>query len=122
MFVLDLGQPEQPPSGTRLHGEWSFLFELANWRFEWPEGKSTRAGDIADEIDKAFAQMDLGLVASASIEEEGSSLRIAFDHGVTLMVETNPILGMHSEDQWLLYTPFKRVWIANSDDIACENR
>jgi hypothetical protein len=122
MFVLDLGQPERPLSGTRPHGEWSFLFELADWKFEGSDGKLARAGDLVNEIDKAFAQMDLGSIAFASVEEEGPSLRIGFDHGIALVVETNSILGMHSEDQWLLYTPFRRVWVASSAGITCESR
>ena len=117
MFFLEIG--EKRASSYRRdstirhfeHGEWHFMFDMVQWRFEKADQVVVACEDEQTTIDQIFESMPLGLIKAASISPVGLDLTIDFDSQMRLKTFSNS--EQQEWDQWTLYCPDDRYWSAS---------
>jgi len=122
MFFLEIGNKRASSYRRRDgtiryfdHGEWHFMFNMVQWRFEKDDQVVVACEDEQTIIDQIFEGMTLGVVKAVCISPVGLDLTIDFDAQMRLKTFSNS--GRQEWDQWTLYCPDDRYWSANGQNV-----
>jgi hypothetical protein len=117
MFILDIGERKMRPRDLRPHGEWTLLVENAFWRMALGKEYLVSSFDDKTKIDSEFSKIVLSRVSSVTFAPHNFLLHLAFVNELSITISNNP---RTEDDQWILYTPLEKTWVATSSGIHHE--
>jgi hypothetical protein len=121
MFLFDVGAPV-PTITRRTQGEFGFLFESCEWRFQSSnEREKVSSNDDTSQIELAFESMKLGRIEEASFSEQLEVLSISFDAGLILTVTGDTQDKDPEKTEWMLFIPNELVWTKTTSALNCES-
>jgi RHS repeat-associated protein len=120
-FFLELGALTVKGLGKALHGDWSLLVELPNWRFTKQGNMIVGSDDDPDAIDKAFSCIDIGPLTSFSIEPVFHDLRMGFGDGTRFETFLSSSEPESLTSLWVLYVRGRGSWTRGDEgDLSFE--
>jgi len=115
MFFVEIGKPLDRPGQVKTHGEWNFLIEMTEWRFETSESVLVGSDDAPEFIDAKFQGMDLGLIESADVLPPTFDINITFSSGCRLRTfAASALYAREDRKYWMLFCPDDNVWVART--------
>jgi hypothetical protein len=115
MFFLEFGKPISRPGGYKVHGEWHFLIEMCQWRFETRESILVGSDDDQEFIDASFERMELGVIESVDAPPPCHDLTVVFSSGIRLKTLFVSAAAKDEWKHWYLYLPDDNAWVAGGD-------
>jgi hypothetical protein len=112
MFFLELGTRVERAAGKGSHGEWHFLVEMCEWRFETDQSTLVCSDDDQEFIDATFRTLELGIVDSAEASGPSHDLTIAFSTGIRLRTFFASAAATGEWINWIFFCPGDRSWRA----------
>ncbi len=113
MFYLELGKSLLRDGYKHPHGEWHFLVEMCQWRFETAESIIVGSEDDQDSIDASFKRIELGVVESIEVIPPCLDLSIVFSSGIRLKTLFTSAKMKDDWTNWTLYSPNDMSWRAH---------
>lgn len=110
MFFLEVGNSLPRSGEKKIHGEWHFLIEMCDWRFESPDGTIVASEDEPDRIDNIFTKLELGVFTAAKAQSLTYDLDLTFSSGISLRTFSQTGSLGDRWTQWQLYDPEDYVW------------
>lgn len=115
MFFLEVGKPLDRPRQVRRHGEWNFLVEMTEWRFETSESLLIGSDDSPELIDERFSAMKLGAVDNGDVILPTLDLILTFSSGVRLRTfGASALYAEEKRKQWMFFRPDDNVWAVSA--------
>ena len=110
-LTLEFGLPEDRRSPAAvIHGQWHLWIENCAWRIDCDGKIFVGCEDEREQIHSALAQIQFGELDSGQIDPKSLDLRLGFG-SVLLRTFSTSASG---EEQWSLYKPDRKVWIAKA--------
>jgi hypothetical protein len=114
-FFVELGKPISRPGGVKVHGEWHFLVEMCQWRFETHESILVGSDDDQEFIDASFARLALGAIENVDATPPCHDLTVVFSSGIRLKTLFASAAAKDEWKHWYLYLPDDNAWIVGGD-------
>jgi hypothetical protein len=110
MFFLELGGSILRPGGLKAHGEWHFLIEMCQWRFDTKESILVGSEDDREFIDASFRRMELGVIERVEVTPPCHDLTLVFSSGIRLKTFFVSSAAKDEWTNWIFYCPADRAW------------
>jgi hypothetical protein len=114
IFFLEIGKPNNYGKTShgidRVHGDWHFLFELCKWSFRGPDGIRISSQNTPEDIDAAFASLELGVIQTAAFREATEDLSITFISGISLRVSPDDVYIEPDDTEWIFFLSEELAW------------
>ena len=110
MFFLEVGASILRPGDIKEHGEWHFLIEMCQWRFETEESILVGSEDDQEFIDVSFGKIVLGNIESVDMTPPCHDLTLVFTSGIRLNTFFTSGAAKDEWTNWILYCPGTKAW------------
>ena len=122
VFFGEVGKQRPLADERQIHGEWHFLVEVCQWRFDSQDAIFLGSDDQQPFIDDNFLHLELGLINVADVCHPSNDLRIAFSSGVVFRTFSTAAASADPWTQWHLYCPDDGVWTLDAiGRLTCRN-